>query len=777
MEQLLAGLNPQQREAVLSTEGPLLILAGAGSGKTRVLTHRIAWLLHQGVSPFHILAITFTNKAAGEMKERVEQLVGPAARDIWVSTFHAACVRILRRELDKTGFSSKFVIMDTADQLAVIKECLRDLNMSDKQFHPSAVLGAISNAKNELLGPSAYAARARDWFGQQVASVYRLYQEKLAAQNGLDFDDLIMKTVELFRTDADVLDYYQHKFRYIMVDEYQDTNHAQYEFVRLLASSHRNLCVVGDDDQSIYGWRGADIRNILDFEKDYPEAKIVKLEQNYRSTQHILNAANSVVQRNVGRKEKRLWTDRGAGERISVYEADSAEGEAWYIANEIERRQATEGKNLRDFAILYRTHAMSRVIEDIFMRRQIPYVIFGGLRFYERKEIKDALAYLRLVHNPYDIISFRRVVNTPKRGLGPASVERVELFAAGQGLSVIAAAARAAEAGLGPAQARKMQQFAEMIMAAAELAPTLGVAETLKQILEASGYRRELLAENTTEAQVRLENLDELLSVAAEFDQASAGLTEEQLAAAGLTPDDIGLGGFLSGVALVADVDQAETERDAVVLMTLHSAKGLEFPVVFLVGMEEGVFPHIRALTDEEQLSEERRLCYVGMTRAQEKLYLTRALARMVHGQTMYNRPSRFWEEIDPECLDEAVTGGFGNGLGGAGSYGSGYGHSQRAGAGARFAVGAQTDFGRSVSSDAAGAGGQPLLRQPRPAANRGPVLTDLAAGDRVVHPKWGEGTVVSTHGEGEDAEITLAFPGLGVKRVIARYAGLRRAD
>lgn len=770
LEQLLAGLNPEQREAVLSTEGPLLILAGAGSGKTRVLTHRIAWLLQQGVSPFQILAITFTNKAAGEMKERVGQLVGPAARDIWVSTFHAACVRILRRDLEKTGFSSRFVIMDTADQQAIIKECLRELNMSEKQFHPGAVLGAISNAKNELVGPDAYASRARDWFAQQVAAVYRLYQQKLAAQHGLDFDDLIMKTVELFRSQPDVLSYYQQKFRYIMVDEYQDTNHAQYQLVRLLAGGHRNLCVVGDDDQSIYGWRGADIRNILDFEKDYPDAKVIKLEQNYRSTQNILTAANSVVQRNYGRKDKRLWTDRGAGERIFVYEADSAEGEAWHIANEIERLQATEGKNLRDFAVLYRTHALSRVIEDIFMRRQIPYVIVGGLRFYERKEIKDALAYLRLVHNPYDVISFRRVVNTPKRGLGPVAVERVEAFAAMHGLSVIAAAARAEEAGLGAAQARKMRQFADLIMSVAETAPEQPVEETLKQLLEASGYRRELLAENTPEAQARIENLDELLSVAAEFDQSSAGLTEADLATVGLTPDDIGLGGFLSGAALMTDADETDSGRDAVVLMTLHSAKGLEFPVVFLIGMEEGVFPHMRALTDEDQLMEERRLCYVGMTRAQEKLYLTRAVARMVHGQTMYNRPSRFWEEIDPDCLDEAVTGGtFGAGraLGGgwaAGTLGSG----RVAGA-----------FGSSRVAGAAGNGrsaGPPPLRNPQPVV-RGPVLTGLAAGDRIVHPKWGEGTVVSIHGEGEDAELTLAFPGLGLKRVIARYAGLQRAE
>lgn len=735
MMDILANLNPEQREAASYLGGPLLILAGAGSGKTRVLTHRIAYLLEQGVSPFNILAITFTNKAAGEMKGRVEKLVGPVSKSIWVSTFHSACVRMLRRDIDKLGYEGSFVILDTDDQKTVVKECMKELDLSDKQFNPNAVLGSISNAKNELLGPEAFERRARDYFSQRTAQVYRLYQKKLRQNNALDFDDLIMKTVELLQARPDVLQYYQDKFHQVLVDEYQDTNHAQYVLVKLLAAKYRNLCVVGDDDQSVYSFRGANIRNILDFERDYPDAKVVKLEQNYRSTQKILSAAYHVVKNNFGRKDKRLWTKKGEGVPVAVYDASNEHDEAWFICNEIERLAADEGRKLSDFAVLYRTHAQSRVLEEVFLRRRIPYVIVGGLKFYDRKEIKDLIAYLRLLVNPRDLLAFRRVVNVPKRGLGPASLEKIEALAAEKDLPIVEAARRAAEApDLTRAAASKMAAFGDLLAVLQQQSRFLPLAELVSELLERSGYLIELQAEGTIEAATRVENIKEFQSVVQEFLRSS---------------EDTSLGAFLESVALVADADTFKEGADAVPFMTLHSAKGLEFPVTFLAGMEEGVFPHLRALTEEKELEEERRLCYVGMTRAEERLYLTHAWERTIYGNTLYNSVSRFIEEIPRELI--AKPG--------------------------------ETKSIRMIQTTALrapvpGAAQSTAGRAPAGPADRGlsPGAVAVVAGEKVRHPKWGPGTVVSVRGEGEEAEITLAFPApIGVKKVIAKYALLEK--
>lgn len=739
---LLSRLNPEQREAVETTEGPLLILAGAGSGKTRVLTHRIARLLERGAHPARILAITFTNKAAREMRERVDALVGPAAKSLWVSTFHAACVRILRRDIEKIGYHSGFVIYDTSEQQTLVKECLKDLNLNDKHFPPNTVLSRISSGKNELIGPSDFMRRFRDYFSDQVAEVYKLYQARLQKNNALDFDDIIMKTVELLRNSPETREYYQDKFQYILVDEYQDTNHAQYALVSLLADKWRNLCVVGDDDQSIYSFRSADIRNILEFEKDFPDARVIRLERNYRSTQNILSAAHAVVRNNLGRKDKRLWTDQGEGEKLVVHEAAHEHEEAWFICSEIERLRAAAGRKLRDFAVLYRTNAMSRVLEEVFLRRQLPYAIVGGLKFYDRKEIRDILSYLRLLVNPNDLSAFVRVANVPRRGIGPATVEKVVSAAREDGLSVIEAVRRVSQPGLsggasrgiGQTAAAKLRLLAQTLEELSRQAEFLSVFEVLEQVFEQTGYLRELAAEGTIEAQTRIENLKELQSVAREFDQAEK-----------LDGEETGLAGFLTGVALVADTDSFRDETDAVVFMTLHSAKGLEFPVVFMVGMEEGIFPHVRSLTDQNQLEEERRLCYVGITRARAKLYLTRAAQRTLYGQPVYNQASRFLVELPPELVDS----------------GDAFGRSE-----VRASAGGRTANPSSVSRPAT-----------RPAVPAGPRPSDnVAAGDRIRHAKWGEGTVVSVAGQGEEAEIALAFPApIGVKKVVAKYAGLQK--
>ncbi|BAF60710.1 superfamily I DNA and RNA helicases [Pelotomaculum thermopropionicum SI] len=708
---LLSQLNPDQVAAVTHGEGPLLVLAGAGSGKTRVLTCRVAYLLKEfKVLPHQILAITFTNKAAGEMRERVGALVPETARDLWICTFHAACLRILRRQESFYGRDRNFVIYDADDQLTVLKDCIKELKLDDKKHPPRAVAAAISQAKNMLMGPGEYERHAYDQFSQAVSEVYSLYQDRLVKNNAVDFDDLIFLTVRLFREYPQVLAYYQNRFRHILVDEYQDTNHAQYVLVNLLAAAHRNLCVVGDPDQGIYGWRGADIRNILSFERDYPEAKVVRLEQNYRSTGFILEAANHIIRNNAGRREKRLWTAAGRGFPVIVHYAADEHAEADFVAGRILRLKELEKRPYRDFAVLYRTHAQSRVIEEVFVRAGIPYAIIGGLKFYERKEIKDMLAYLRLVLNPNDGLSLARIINVPRRGIGEASLQKIAVFAREGGISLVEALERAAEiAGLTAAAKARSAALGALLRDLAERSSYSSVTELAREVMEKTGYRQELLAENTVEARTRLENLDEFLSVTGEFDRQA---------------EEKGLRSFLENVALVTDLDYYDEGADQVALMTLHSAKGLEFPVVFLTGMEEGVFPHSRSLPEPGELEEERRLCYVGVTRARERLYLTHCWSRNLYGAQRCNMPSRFLEEIPPHLVssDDMLDG----------------------------------------------------MQEKRQAAAK---VGRFILGDKVRHRKWGVGVIVGVQGEGEDTEFKVAFPDQGIKVLLAKYAPLEKTN
>ncbi len=635
----LEKLNPEQRDAVLHTEGPLLILAGAGSGKTRVLTFRIAYMIEEkGINPWNILAITFTNKAAQEMKERVGQLIG-STQDMWISTFHAACARILRRDIEKLeGYKSNFVIFDTKDQESVIKECLKELNLNEKNFPFKAVSATISNAKNQLEDPNRFYQKSmHDIKMRKTAEIYMLYQKKLKKNNALDFDDILMKTVELFTLHPDLLSYYQNKFKYIMIDEYQDTNYCQYRLVSLLAKEHKNLCVVGDDDQSIYSWRGADIGNILNFEKDFPSAKVIKLEQNYRSTQTILDAANSVIKNNFGRKSKKLWTENETGGSIIFYNALDEWGEAHFISSEIKQHQDNYGKKLNDFAVLYRTNAQSRVIEEAFMSNGIPYRIIGGFKFYDRKEVKDVIGYLRLIQNPDEDVSLKRVINIPKRGIGNTTLEAIENYARQNDESLFEALLSIDEIeGVSKKARGNINEFVKLIsglMAAAEIKPPSAV---LKELLDKSGFLESLEKEGDEESQSRAENIRELLSATLEFESKNPTAKLQQ---------------FLEQMALMSDIDNLETAAEAVVLMTLHSAKGLEFPVVFMSGMEEGVFPSQRSYFEEHQMEEERRLMYVGITRARETLYLTAAFERTIFGSTTYNIVSQFIKEIPKDLI------------------------------------------------------------------------------------------------------------------------------
>lgn len=732
---ILTGLNAPQREAVCHTEGPLLILAGAGSGKTRVLTHRIANLLLQGVAPWQILAVTFTNKAAQEMKERVAKLVGPAAGSIWVSTFHTACVRILRQELGDLGRDRNFVIFDTQDQGTLVKQALKELNLSEKSYHPKAMLSNISAAKNELVGPEEYERKAMDFWAGKVAEVYRLYQQKLQANNGMDFDDLIMTTVRIFKDFPAVLDKYREKFRYILVDEYQDTNHAQYVLINLLAVKYRNLCVVGDDDQSIYSFRSADIRNILEFERDFPEVRVIKLEQNYRSTQNILTTANEVIKNNRSRKSKQLWTENGAGEKIYVYQADDERDEARFVAEEINRLH-NDGFRYSEMALLYRTNSQSRSFEEVLIQRGIPYRVIGGFRFYERKEIKDILAYLRLVYNPADRISLARVINQPKRGIGEATLERFLYFLELQNYSLLEGLENLEEAGLTGRATKPFQEFYRMLRGWVGMRDTATVTELAEAILKDSGYLQELKNENTIEAQGRMENLEEFLALTAEFEQNS---------------DDKSLAAFLETVALVADVDNYQADADAVVMMTIHSAKGLEFSAVFMVGFEEGLFPHSRSLMETQELEEERRLCYVAITRAKQRLYVTHARLRMIYGGLNNAVPSRFLLEFPREMLVSLKD----NHRFAPGS------SALRPGPNAAPAL---------VPSFAAGAS------RATPAA-AGSHPDQIAIGCKVSHPKWGIGTVVTKEGVGENAQVKVAFPGLGIKQLVLAYANLSKVE
>jgi len=775
-------LNPKQKEAAVTTEGPLLIMAGAGSGKTRVLTHRIAYLISKRLAaPWSILAITFTNKAAREMQERVSKLVGPSGRDIWVSTFHSMCVRILRKDIDKIGFGSNFSILDSSDQLSVIRNVMKDNNLDVKKFEPKAVQAAIGAAKNELISPAQYEQRQGDYFESIVAKVYTQYQRRLKANNSLDFDDLLLLTIQLFKDAPEVLDFYQNKFKYIHVDEYQDTNKAQYTLCKMMADKHHNICVVGDSDQSIYRWRGADITNILNFERDYPEASSILLEQNYRSSSNILDAANAVIKNNMGRKAKNLWTDQDGGDKITVYQGDSEHEEGYFVAGEI-RKNRQSGRRYGDHAILYRTNAQSRVVEEILIKSEIPYQIVGGIKFYDRKEIKDILSYLRLISNPDDDNSLLRVVNVPKRGLGDTSMAKVQEEATRKGVSILRLLNE--EDGLlgdglyyldiqGRAKTA-LGGFRDLIRNLSAMADYLSVTELTEKLLEMSEYRLELQRENTLESKARLENIEEFLSVTQEFEKRN---------------DDKSLVSFLTELALVADIDSMDDEEedggDAVVLMTMHSAKGLEFPIVFIVGMEEGVFPGSRSLMDNEEMEEERRLAYVGITRAEKKLYLTCARMRLLYGRTSSNPPSRFLGEI-PNELKEAVApaggarpgsyGGYGSrvggGYGGGSNGGSSYGAPRGTGGGGYPPSG----FGARPTvapMNSPSGGSSSVVRPQTPSASK-PVGDGMAivAGDKVQHAKWGVGTVVSVKGTGNDAELQIAFPApVGVKRLLAAFA------
>lgn len=736
-------LNKQQKEAVLHVDGPLLILAGAGSGKTRVLTHRIAYLIEEkNVHPSNILAITFTNKAAKEMKERVSRLVGNLADSIWVSTFHSACVRILRRDIEKIGFDKNFNIFDYSDQQMVIKDCLRELNLNDKNFPPKSILESIGRAKDEMIEPSTFNKMYQaDFKMSKVAAIYDLYQKKLKQNNALDFDDIIMFTVKLFLTNSDILSFYQNKFRYILVDEYQDTNTAQYSLISMLAKGHENLCVVGDDDQSIYGWRGANIRNILDFEKEFKGCKIIRLEQNYRSTVTILEAANHVIKNNFGRKTKSLWTENGKGDKIVHRVLENEHEEAFFTVNEIKKAIAKDNKEYKDFAVLYRINAQSRVLEESLTREGIPYKIIGGLRFYDRKEIKDIIAYLRVIQNPSDNISLKRIINVPKRGIGNTTVDTAEFIARNRDVSIFSVISASGEVKELQRASAKLQSFVDMISKLRIMKDTMKVSELTQQVIELSGILKELQEENTIEAQGRIENIKELISSALEFEKQN---------------QENGLEEFLQGISLISDVDNMEEDGNKVVLMTLHSAKGLEFPVVFMIGMEEGIFPGYRSMTDESNLEEERRLCYVGITRAKEKLFMSNAVSRMLFGNTTYNKVSRFISEIPEELLDRPPLKGTNKGRG--------------------RVLRLDNIVQPSNRFDLFNAN---MVSKSFFAQSQKPQLTSLnyIEGDTVQHKKFGIGVISKIEKEKNDYKLEIQFENAGMKRLMAAYAELKKVE
>lgn len=761
-------LNPVQQEAVYHTEGPLLILAGAGSGKTRVLTHRIAYLIDEcQVNPWNILAITFTNKAAGEMRERVDQIVDFGAEDIWVSTFHSTCVRILRRYIDRLGYDRSFTIYDGDDQKTVIKEVCKKLNIDTKIYKERTLLSAISSAKDEMIGPKEYLLRSEgDYARQRIAQVYEEYQKRLRSNNALDFDDLLFKTVELFKTDAEVLNYYQDRFKYIMVDEYQDTNTVQFQFVSLLAAKYRNLCVVGDDDQSIYKFRGANIHNILDFEKTFPDAKVIKLEQNYRSTKTILDAANGVIHHNQGRKDKTLWTDNEQGVPIALNQYQTEYEEAMGIVNDIAAKTERHEAEYKDFAVLYRTNAQSRVLEEKFVTRNIPYRVVGGVNFYQRKEIKDILAYLKIINNGQDDVAVRRVVNVPKRGIGATTVTKAAEYADQWGISLYEAFKQVdGIPGLGRAAA-KINGFVNLIQVFRTKAEYMSLAELYDEVLEDTGYLKELQAEQTDEATTRIENLDELRNkiVAYEEETEQPSLNE-----------------LLEQIALVADVDNMDDSDNKVILMTLHSAKGLEFPYVYLCGMEDGLFPSYMTIANDDpmEIEEERRLCYVGITRAMKKLTLSYAMCRMIHGQTQYNKISRFVKEIPPQLIGGSLprkrfprkaeddlpwnTGSASNGISGFGGSRAGtYGSGSRMGTGVGNR-GIRQSHKFDVSAFAKKGGD---MKKTAP---------DYEVGDTVKHIKFGTGVVQAIKDGGKDYEVTVDFPKYGPKKMFAGFAKLKK--
>ncbi|MCG1682477.1 DNA helicase PcrA [Staphylococcus epidermidis] len=727
MNALVKNMNSEQSEAVRTTEGPLLIMAGAGSGKTRVLTHRIAYLLDEkDVSPYNILAITFTNKAAKEMKARVEHLVGEEAQVIWMSTFHSMCVRILRRDADRIGIERNFTIIDPTDQKSVIKDVLKSENIDSKRFEPRMFIGAISNLKNELKTPEDAQKEANDFHSQMVATVYKGYQRQLSRNEALDFDDLIMTTINLFERVPETLEYYQNKFQYIHVDEYQDTNKAQYTLVKLLANKFKNLCVVGDSDQSIYGWRGADIQNILSFEEDYPEAKTIFLEQNYRSTKNILNAANEVIKHNSERKPKGLWTANSGGDKIQYYEAMTERDEAEYVVKEIMKHQRG-GKKYSEMAILYRTNAQSRVLEETFMKSNIPYTMVGGQKFYDRKEIKDLLSYLRVIANSNDDISLQRIINVPKRGIGPSSVEKIQTYALQNNISMFDALAEVDFIGLSKKVTQECISFYEMIQNLIKEQEFLEISEIVDEVLQKSGYKDMLDREQSIESRSRLENLDEFMSVPKDYEE-NTPLEEQSLI------------NFLTDLSLVADIDEADTQN-GVTLMTMHSAKGLEFPIVFIMGMEESLFPHIRAIKseDDHEMEEERRICYVAITRAEELLYITNTTTRMLFGRSQSNMPSRFLKEI-PEDLLDSHTGQKRQTI--SPKYQPKRGFSKHT-----------TSTKKQVSS------------------------SDWKVGDKVMHKAWGEGMVSNVNEKNGSVELDIIFKSEGPKRLLAQFAPITKKE
>ncbi len=756
---LLQNLNEQQQEAVRTVDGPLLIIAGAGSGKTRVLTNRTAYLIKEcGVAPWNILAVTFTNKAAGEMRERIDDLVGFGSDGIWVATFHATCVRILRRFIDRLGYGTNFTIYDSDDQKIVVRDVCKRLQIDTKLMKERVFLNAISSAKDELIGPEEFERRAgSDYKEQRIALVYRAYQETLKKSNALDFDDLIRLTVELFQLDAQVLDYYREKFRYIMVDEYQDTNTAQFELIRLLAGKYQNLCVVGDDDQSIYKFRGANIYNILNFEHQFPDARVIKLEQNYRSTQRILDAANAVIGHNTSRKEKSLWTEKDGGEKIIFRQFDTAPEEAEYISHDIWKKKQHQGIPYCDSAILYRTNAQSRLFEERFINAGIPYKIIGGINFYARREIKDILAYLKTVDNASDDLAVKRIINVPKRGIGATTIAKADTFAMEQGVTFFEALERAEEIpGLSRAAA-KLTAFVNFIYVLRAKAREMTISELIEEIFEETGYIRELEAESTDEAEARIENLDELISKASAYEESFADREDAEDPEGELDEEESAgeptLSGFLEEVALVADIDELSAESDYVVLMTLHSAKGLEFPNVYLAGMEDGLFPSYLSISSENptsELEEERRLCYVGITRAMEYLTITAAKMRMVRGETQYNTVSRFVKEIPRSLLDGEVR---------------------------------SKEVRRSEEDPSPGA--KKAYREPPyyltqscpksfSSGRTDKITLDYGVGDRVSHVKFGNGTVTAIVEGGRDYEVTVDFDGAGTKKMFAMFAKLK---
>ncbi|HEN0415916.1 TPA: DNA helicase PcrA [Streptococcus agalactiae] len=758
MNPLIIGMNDKQAEAVQTTDGPLLIMAGAGSGKTRVLTHRIAYLIDEKyVNPWNILAITFTNKAAREMRERAIAL-NPATQDTLIATFHSMCVRILRREADYIGYNRNFTIVDPGEQRTLMKRIIKQLNLDTKKWNERSILGTISNAKNNLLDEIAYEKQAGDMYTQVIAKCYKAYQEELRRSEAMDFDDLIMMTLRLFDQNKDVLAYYQQRYQYIHVDEYQDTNHAQYQLVKLLASRFKNICVVGDADQSIYGWRGADMQNILDFEKDYPQAKVVLLEENYRSTKKILQAANNVINYNKNRRPKKLWTQNDEGEQIVYHRANNEQEEAVFVASTIDNIVREQGKNFKDFAVLYRTNAQSRTIEEALLKSNIPYTMVGGTKFYSRKEIRDVIAYLNILANTSDNISFERIVNEPKRGVGPGTLEKIRSFAYEQNMSLLDSSSNVMISPLKGKAAQAVWDLANLILTLRSKLDSLTVTEITENLLDKTGYLEALQVQNTLESQARIENIEEFLSVTKNFDD------NPEITVEGETGLDR-LSRFLNDLALIADTDDSATETAEVTLMTLHAAKGLEFPVVFLIGMEEGVFPLSRAIEDADELEEERRLAYVGITRAEQILFLTNANTRTLFGKTSYNRPTRFIREIDDELIQY-----------------QGLARPVNSSFGVKYSKEQPTQFGQGMSLQQAlqarKSNSQPQVTAQLQALNtNNSHETSWEIGDVATHKKWGDGTVLEVSGSGKTQELKINFPGIGLKKLLASVAPISKKE